>query len=75
MVKTRIRIIRTKYRVYPERENIATDTVSQLPNNGNQYTTRDSTYTTENMSELYNIDKLTYGTFPLSFKIIDKYQR
>ena len=29
----------------------------------------------ETMSELYNIDELPYGTFPLSFKIIDHYQR
>ena len=27
------------------------------------------------MSELYNIDELPDGMFPLSFKIIDRYQR
>ena len=27
------------------------------------------------MSELYDIDELPYGMFPLSFNIIDSYQR
>ena len=29
----------------------------------------------ETISELYNIDELIDGMFPLSFKIIDHYQR
>ena len=34
------------------KKNIAADALSQLPNNGNQETTHEQTYTTENMSEL-----------------------
>ena len=30
---------------------------------------------TENMSELYNMEELPEGTFPLSFKLTDRYQR
>ena len=32
-------------------------------------------YTTEKMLELYDIKELPYGTFPLSFKLIDCYHR
>ena len=31
--------------------------------------------TTENISELYDIDELLDGTFNLSLKLIDRYQR
>ena len=36
-------------------ENIAADELSQLPNNGNQETTHESTYKTETISELFII--------------------
>ena len=32
-------------------------------------------YTTETMSELYNIKELPEGTFPISFNLIDRYHR
>ena len=32
-------------------------------------------YTMEKTSELYDIEELPEGTFPLSFKRIDRYQR
>ena len=32
-------------------------------------------YRTETMSELYDIKELPEGTFPLSFNLIDRYQR
>ena len=51
------------------------DALSRLPNKRNQETTHESTYTTETMSELYDIEKLPEGMFPLSFKDIDRYQR
>ena len=35
---------------FPGEKNIVAYALSQLPNNGNQNTTHDSTYTTENMS-------------------------
>ena len=44
-------------------------------NNENQQTTNESDYTMETMSELYNIKEITYGTFPLSFNIIDFFHR
>ena len=31
--------------------------------------------TTETMSEIYDIEELPEGTFPLSFNLIDRYQR
>ena len=49
--------------------------LSRLPNNGNQPTTHESTYTMETISELYDIDKLPYVTFLLSFNLVDRYQR
>ena len=59
----------------PGANNIAVDALSQLPNNGNQETTHESTYTMEKMSELYDIEELTEGMIPVSFKLIDHYQR
>ena len=49
--------------------------LSPLPNNGNQETTHEQTYITETISEPYNIEELTEGTFPLYFKFIYHYQR
>ena len=57
------------------KKNIAADVLSRLPNKVNQETTHDSTYTTEKMLELYDIEELSEGTFPLLFKRIDCYQR
>ena len=56
-------------------KNIAEDALSRLLNNINQETTRESTYTTETMSELYDIKELSEGMFPLYLKLIDHYHR
>ena len=40
----------------PGKKNIVADVLSQLTNNGNQENTQESTYTTENMPELYDIE-------------------
>ena len=40
-----------------------------------QEITHDSTYTTETMLEIYDIQELPKGTLPLSLNIIDRYQR
>ena len=57
----------------PGEKNVAADALSQLPNNGNQDTIHEWTYTTENISELYNIKGLTGIKFSLPFRIIDRY--
>ena len=59
----------------PGEKNILADALSRLPNNGNQKTTHESTYTTETMSELYDNNELPEYMFTLSFNIIDRYQR
>ena len=56
-------------------KNIAADALSRLPNNGNQETTHEKTYTTETMLELYDIKELPKGTFPISFNLTDRCQR
>ena len=58
----------------PGKKNIVADSLSLLPNNVNQKTTHESTYTMEPMSELKDINELPCGTFPLSFKLIHRYQ-
>ena len=58
----------------PSEKNIAAYMLSSLPNDINQETTYESTYTTETMSELYNINEITYVMFTLSFKLVDHYQ-
>ena len=45
------------------RENIVAYALSRLNNNGNQKTTHETTYTTETMPELYNIEEFPEGTF------------
>ena len=55
------------------KKNIAAYALSKLPNHGNQETTHEKTYTTETMPELYDIEKLPKGTFPLSFNLIDRF--
>ena len=49
------------------------DELSQLRNNRNQKTIHESTYTTETISGIYDIDELPDGMFLLSFNIIDRY--
>ena len=49
----------------PGEKNIVADALSRLPNNGNKKTTHESTYTTENMSEIYDIDELPDGTITI----------
>ena len=46
---------------------ISTYALSQLPNNGNQEITHESTYATETMSEIYDIKEIPQGTFSLYF--------
>ena len=75
MVETRIRRICSWYRVYTGRENIDADVLENSPNNRNQETKNESTYTTQTMSELYNTKELTNGTFPIAFKLIDRYHK
>ena len=45
-----------------------------MPNNRNQDTTHDYSYTTETMSEIYYINELPEGALPINFNIIDQYQ-
>ena len=49
--------------------------IPQLLNNGNQETKHESKYLVETMSELFNINGITEGKFPLSFQTIDCYQQ
>ena len=63
-------------RVYPRRGEIAADDLSRFLNNRNRQTTHESSYTMENMLELYDIKEISDGTFMLSFNnIIYRYQR
>ena len=55
-------------------KNIVRDSLSQLPNNGNQNTTHESNYTMETMSEINDKEELSEGKFLIKFKIIDQYQ-
>ena len=57
------------------KKNIVADALSRLPNSGNQKTAHELTYTTETMSELYDIDEPPNGMFPLSLNIIGRYQQ
>ena len=56
-----------------DNKNITAGALSLFPLNINQETTHESTYKTETMSELYDIDKLIDGKFPLPFKLIVRY--
>ena len=73
-VGTNIRRTRTRYILYPERENILADAISIFTQEGIPNTIHKYSYTTEIMSELYSIDDLPEGTFTLSFKLTDHYQ-
>ena len=65
----RWKLIVEEYGLYikyiPGEKNIAADDLSQLPSNGNKQTTHESAYTMETISELYNIEEISYGTFSL----------
>ena len=50
------------------------DSLPQLYNNGNQKTSHYSNYIKENISEIYDGDKLPEDNFLIKFKIIGKYQ-
>ena len=56
-------------------KNVAIDALSKLPNNGNQDTTHEEMYTTETMLEIYDIEELPEGTFPLSFNFVVHYNQ
>ena len=56
-------------------KQIVADPLSRFPENGNQETTNKSTYTMENMLELYNTKELPYDRFTLSFKLIYCYHQ
>ena len=58
MVETYIKKYGPDIEYVPSKKNIAADVLSWLPNNGNQETTNESTYLTETMSKLYNIEEL-----------------
>ena len=59
----------------PGNKNIASDALSQLPNNVNQETTHYSNNTMETIPKFYNIKELSDFTFPIYFKIIYQYQQ
>ena len=52
-------------------KNRSVDVLLQLPNNGNKETTHESTYKTETISELFNIEETPEGKFTLYLKLID----
>ena len=56
-------------------KNIAADALSQLPNNLNQETTHDSTYKTETILWIFNIEDIPEGKFSLYLKLIERYQQ
>ena len=48
--------------------NVGIDTLSRLPNNGNEKTTHDSDYIMKNMLEINYTEKQYEGTFLMTFK-------
>ena len=58
----RCRLVLEKNSMYIEyilgKKNIAADALSPLPNDRNQDNTHESTYTMENMSQLYDINEI-----------------
>ena len=63
----------TEIEYIQSKQTIGSDKLSRFPNNGNQYTTQESMYTTETMSELHDIKELSDGTFPKELKLIYHY--
>ena len=49
--------------------------LSLFPNNGNQQTTQDYDYFMETMSEMFDVDGLLEGSFPITFNIVYQYQQ
>ena len=58
-----------------DKNNIVTDSLSKLTNNGNQKTTQEYNYIMETMSLINDTKGISEGTFPIKFQIIDQYQR
>ena len=52
------------------KKNIVEDEFSQWPNDGNQGTTHEYNYSTETMSEIYEIDETPEVMFPIGSNII-----
>ena len=49
--------------------------MSRLPSNRQLESTHKDNYITENVLEMYGVEELQNGTFPLKFTTIDHYQR
>ena len=58
-----------------DKKHIAAYVISKLPNNSNQETTHEQTYTMETMSKINDNKYLPEGTFPLFFNVIDRHQQ
>ena len=56
-------------------KNIVADALSRMPSNGNEDITENSIYQKEIVSEINDIEEIPEGTFPMSLKLIAKYQR
>ena len=54
-------------RVYQGKNNLVADELSHLPNKKNQNTKHNYNYTTETMSEIYDINEIPERTFPVNF--------
>ena len=55
------------------KKNVVVDTLSHLHNNGTQKTIHKYAYAMENMLEINDIKYLSEVTYPIDFKIIDRY--
>ena len=56
------------------KKNILADALLRLTNNWNQYTTQESNYIKEILSEISDIDELSEGIFTINLKTIDQYR-
>ena len=56
-------------------KNIVADKISIFPLNFNQETTQESNYKKWIVSEINDIEEILESTFPITFKLIKKYQR
>ena len=63
-----------KFNTSPEPKNITADDMSRLLSNGQPQSTHESNYVTETLLEMYDIEELLNGTFPLKFTNTDHYQ-
>ena len=48
--------------------------MSRLPSNGQPKSTHESNYITETLLEIYHVEELMNGEFPLKFTTINHYQ-